>query len=128
MFRKHKPKEMELEPRIESHEQQKTSILWSMFEIKLIVDCFCTENEKRIGINYYTWTNEHQLNDTDKMISWTRLSVRERFKKKKISAQLFDMIKQYKDLKHTIEQSRLSRGLNGLEKISHKDCKFQIRS
>lgn len=38
------------------------------------------------------------------------------------------MIKQYKDLKHTIEQSGWGIGLDGLDGISHEDCKLQTGS
>lgn len=35
------------------------------------------------------------------------------------------MIKQYKDLRHIIEQSGQGIGLNELNKISYEDCKLQ---
>ena len=38
------------------------------------------------------------------------------------------MIKQYKNLRHTIEQLRWGTGLNKLDEIFYKDCKLQIRS
>lgn len=41
---------------------------------------------------------------------------------------MVDIIKQYKDLRYTIKQSGWDIKPNKLDKISHKDCKFQTGS
>lgn len=48
--------------------------------------------------------------------------------KKESLDKLVDMIKQYKDLRHTIEQSGWGTGLNGLDEISHEDRELQTGS
>ena len=62
------------------------------------------------------------------MLSQTGLCIKAGVIKKKALDKLVNMIKQYKDLRYIIEQSRWSTRLNGLDKISYKDCKLQTRS
>ena len=62
------------------------------------------------------------------MLSQTGLCVKAGVTKKKASDKLVDMIKQYKDLRHTIEQSGWGTGLNGLDEISHEDRELQTGS
>ncbi len=38
---------------------------------------------------------------------------------------MVDMIKQYKNLRHTIEQSRWGTGIDGVDGISHENCELQ---
>lgn len=60
------------------------------------------------------------------MLDQTKLVIKVGIIKQKATDKLVDMIKQYKDLRHIIEQSRWGKGLDGVDRISHKDCKLQI--
>ena len=103
MPRKHKSKEAAPEPTKDSQEKRKSSIRWAKFEIQLIVEWFCIQNEKSIRINYDAWTTGNHSDAAEKMLIQTGLTVKAGVTKKKASDKLVDMVKQYKDLKHTIE-------------------------
>ena len=59
------------------------------------------------------------------MLSHTGLIVKTGVTKKKATDKMVDMIKQYKNLRHTIEQSRWGKGIDGVDGISHENREFQ---
>lgn len=117
---KYKSKEVVPEPNNESQEKQKSSIRWAKFKIQLIINWFCTQNEKGIRVNY-------DIQTINKMLIQTRLAVKAGVIKKEALDKLVAMIKQYKDLRHTIEQFGWDIELDGLDGISYKDYKLQTR-
>lgn len=124
---KYKSKEVVPEPNNDSQEKQKSSIRWAKFKIQLIINWFCTQNEKGNRVNYDIQTTGNHSNTINKMLIQTRLAVKAGVIKKKALDKLVAMIKQYKDLRHTIEQFGWDIELDGLDGISYKDYNLQTR-
>lgn len=62
------------------------------------------------------------------MLNQTGLVVKVGVIKEKATEKMVSMIKQYKDLRHTIEQSGWRTGLDGANGISHEDRGLQTGS
>ncbi len=93
------------EPDKDLQEKQKSPIRWAKFETQLIVGWFCTRDGNGVRVNYDAWTTGNQSDAAEKMLSHTGLIVKAGVTKKKATDKMVDMIKQYTDLRHTIEQS-----------------------
>lgn len=91
----------------------------------MIVEWFCTRNENGVRVNYDAWTTGNHSDAAEKMLDQTGLVIKAGVTKKKATDKMVDMIKQYKDLRHTIEQSGWGTGLDGVDGISHEDHELQ---
>ena len=111
-----------------SQEKRKYSIRWAKSETQLIVEWFCTRNENGVRVNYDAWTTESSSDAAEKMLNQTGLVIKAGVTKKKAADKMIYMIKLYKDLRNTIEQSGWGTGLDGVDGISHEDHKLQIGS
>ena len=109
-------------------EKRKSSIGWAKFETQLIVEWFCTRDENGVRVNYDAWTIRNHSDAAKKMLSYTGLIVKAGVTKKRATDKMVDMIKQYKDLKHTIEQSGWGTGIDGVDGISHENRELQTRT
>ncbi len=113
------------EPDKDLEEKQKSPIRWAKFETQLIVEWFCTRDGNGVRVNYDLWTAENHSDAAEKMISHTGLIVKAGVTKKKTTDKMVDMIKQYKDVRHAIEQSRWSIAIGGVDVISHENRELQ---
>lgn len=104
-----------------SQENRKSSIRWTKDETQLIVQWFCTRIENGVRVNHKAWTTGNYSYAAEKMLNETGLVMKAGVTKKKATDKMIYMIKQYKDLRNTIEQSRWGTGLHGVDGIPHED-------
>ena len=79
-------------------------------------------------MNYDAWTTGNHSDAAKKMLNQTGLATKAGVTKKKTTDKMVDMIKQYKDLRNTIEQSGWGTGLDGVNGVAHEDREFQTGS
>lgn len=75
-------------------------------------------------MKYNVWTTGNHFDVAKKILDQIRLVIKVGVTKKKATNKMVHIIKQYKNLRHTIKQSRWGTRLDGVDKISHKDCKL----
>lgn len=116
------------EPEKKSQENRKSSIRWTKNETQLIVQWFCTRIENGVRVNHKAWTIGNYSYAAEKMLNETGLVMKAGVTKKKATDKMIYMIKQYKDLRNTIEQSGWGTGLHGVDGISHEDLEVPTGS
>lgn len=80
-------------------------IYWCKANIEVIVMWMDQRDKKGIAVNYKAWTTRNHTDVAAGMLIETRLEGKNRVTKKKAADKLEDMIKSYKDMKETADQT-----------------------
>lgn len=109
----------------DSQEKRKIQVRWAKSETQLIAEWFCKRDEDGERVNYQAWTKGNHSDAAERMLQDTGLHQKEGVTKKKTTDKMMDMIKQYKDLRATVEQSGWGTGLEGSDGISHESRELE---
>ena len=109
----------------DSQEKRKIEVCWAKSKTQLITEWFCKQDKDGERVNYQGWTKGNHSDAAERILQDIGLHQKEGVTKKRATNKVIDMIKQYKDLRATVEQSGWGTGLERSDGISHESRELE---